>query len=46
MAISASALNNVKERVVVAYASVLVVMDLLVNVTRVNASVQRDAVQQ
>ena len=46
MAISASALINVKERVVVAYASVLAAMDLLVNVTRVNASVQRDAVQQ
>ena len=46
MAISASALNNVKERVVVVYVSVLAVMDLLVNVTRVNASVQRDAVQQ
>ena len=46
MAISASALINVKERVVVAYASVLAVMDLLVNVTRVNASVQRDAVLQ
>ena len=46
MAISANVSNNVKDRMIVAHASVfrLAVMGLLVNVTRINASVQRDAV--